>query len=104
MDPLLRRPLENATLNAVCPGRGPSIVTEIEWKLDENILLKSKLNLFAPIRTFDHVIVRSENSLSAKVNQVISVNLELSLINERDVSPRTQIKQSISIGLNYAIG
>lgn len=82
---------------------GPSIVTELEWKLDDNILLKSKLNLFAPIRSFDHVIVRSENSLNAKVNQFISVNLELALINERDISSRTQIKQSIAVGVNYAL-
>ncbi len=82
---------------------GPSIVTELEWKLDDNILLKSKLNLFAPIRSFDHVIVRSDNSLSAKINRFLSVDLELALINERDVSPRTQIKQSIAVGLNYAI-
>jgi Protein of unknown function (DUF3078) len=82
---------------------GPSIVTELEWKLDDNILLKSKLNLFAPIRSFDHIIVRSDNSLSARVNRFLSVDLELALINERDISPRTQIKQSIAVGLNYAI-
>jgi hypothetical protein len=82
---------------------GPSIVTELEWKLDDNILLKSRLNLFAPIRSFDHIIVRSDNSLSANINRFLSVDLELALINERDISPRTQVKQSIAVGLNYAI-
>jgi Protein of unknown function (DUF3078) len=82
---------------------GPSMVTELEWKLNENMLLKSKLNLFSPLRQFDRIIVRSDNSLTARISTLLAINIDVNVINEPDVTPRTQLKESLSLGLNYAI-
>ncbi len=95
-------PLTN-TIEKVRIDGGPSVVTELEWKLNEYVLLKSKLNLFSPLRRFERIIVRSDNSLTARLNSFLAINIDLNLINEPDVNPRTQVKESLSLGLNYAI-
>jgi len=82
---------------------GLESVTTVDWKLAENLLFKSKLELFAAINDLDVVIVRSDNTLSAKVSKYVTVNLNVQLINERPVTPRTQVKETIAIGLSYTL-
>ena len=80
---------------------GLESVTEVEWHLDENIVLTSKLELFSAFKTMDQVVVRNDNTIAAKVNKYISVNFNVQLINEPRVSPRTQFKEGIAIGFSY---
>lgn len=82
---------------------GLESVTEAEWKLDDNMLLKSKLELFAPFKSLDRIVVRSDNSITAMVTKVVSVGLTVQIINEPDVSPKTQVKEGLAIGFRYAI-
>lgn len=82
---------------------GIESVTEIEWKLEENILLTAKLELFAPLKNFDQVVVRGDNTLSLKVSKYIVVNLNVQWINETQVTPRTQVKETLAIGLSYTL-
>ena len=82
---------------------GLESVTDVEWKLDDNILLKSKLELFSPFETMDEIVLRSDNSIVAKVSKYVSVNLNVQFINEPKVSPRTQIKETLAIGLSYTL-
>jgi hypothetical protein len=94
------------TLNEVEKSRvdgGLESVTDLEWKLEENLLLTSKLELFAPFNTLDEIIVRSDNTLAAKVSKYVTVNLNVQLINERRITPRTQIKETLAIGLSYTL-
>lgn len=82
---------------------GLESVTDVEWKLDDNILFKSKLELFSPFTTMDRIVVRNDNSLVSKVSKYITVILNLQLINEPDISPRTQVKQTLALGLSYTL-
>ncbi len=82
---------------------GIESVTNLELKLDDNILFTSKLELFDAFSKLDEVIVRSDNTFAAKVSKYIVVNLNIQLINERASSPRTQIKESLSLGLSYTL-
>ena len=82
---------------------GLESVTEVTWTLDENILLSAKVELFDPFKTMDQVVVRSDNTIAAKVSKFVTVNFNVQLINERKVSPRTQVKQTLALGLSYAI-
>jgi len=82
---------------------GLESVTDVEWKLEENLLFTSKLELFAPFNRFDEVVVRSDNTLAAQVNKYINVNLNVQLLNDKIISPRTQIKEALSIGLTYTL-
>lgn len=82
---------------------GMESVTDAEWKLDDNILFTSKLELFAPFKSMDQIVVRSDNTISAKVSKYITTILNVQFINEKRISPRTQIKETIAVGLSYTL-
>jgi hypothetical protein len=82
---------------------GVESVTEVGWTLMENIILNAKLEIFAPVRHFDRTNIRSDNTLSAKVNKFLSVNLNFQLINDPQVQARTQIKQTLALGFSYTL-
>jgi hypothetical protein len=82
---------------------GLESVTDVEWKFAENMLLASRLELFAPFKTLDEMIVRSDNALSAKVNKYVTVSFNVQLINDVTVTKRTQIKQVLAIGVSYSL-
>lgn len=82
---------------------GMESVTNIEWKFAENMVFASNLELFAPFKTLDRITVRSDNAIVAKVNKYVTANLTLQLINDVRVTPLTQIKEGIAIGLSYTL-
>ena len=62
-----------------------------------------RLELFAPFQTMDRIVVRNDYSIVAKVNKYISTGLTFNLINDVNVSARTQMKQALSLGLTYTL-
>jgi hypothetical protein len=78
-------------------------VTNIEWPIEEDVLFTNQLELFAPIKALDEIIVRNNLALTAKIGKYITSIFNLQLINERRVTPRTQVKETISMGISYAI-
>ncbi len=82
---------------------GIESVTDVEWQFEENLLFTAKLELFAPIKTMDEVVVRSNSSLTAKVNKYVTAILNVQLINEKRITPRTQMKETLALGLSYTV-
>jgi hypothetical protein len=82
---------------------GMEWVTSAEWKFAENMTYVGSLQLFAPFKTMDRIVVRCDNNIVAKVNKFISVNFGVQLINEPDVYARTQVAEVLNIGLSYAV-
>ncbi|MBI2429890.1 MAG: DUF3078 domain-containing protein [Ignavibacteriales bacterium] len=82
---------------------GIESVTDAQISFEQNILFTSKLELFAPFNNIDVVVMRSDNSFTAKVSSIISVTLNIQLINDANVSARTQIKETIALGITYAL-
>jgi hypothetical protein len=82
---------------------GVEWVTEVAWNIDDNALLSCKLELFSPIKKVNQVVVRGDNTLAVKVGKYITVNLNVQFINEQPVTPKTQVKQSLAVGLSYAL-
>lgn len=82
---------------------GLESVTELESKFAEDMLLKSKLELFAPFKQLDVIVVRMDNTLTASVNDFLNVNLNVQLINERSITPRTQVKETLALGFTYKL-
>jgi hypothetical protein len=78
-------------------------VTEIELPVDDNVLFRAKSELFSPIKTLDRMILHGQAAVIAKVSKIISTELSASVINEPDVSPFTQIKQGLSLGITYTV-
>jgi hypothetical protein len=89
--------------NFVKVNGGLVSVTDVVLTLMENIELNARLEMFAPFKLLSQVVVRSDNTLSAMVNEFISVNLNLQLIQDVSIQARTQIRQSLSIGLFYKL-
>ncbi|MBA4312093.1 MAG: hypothetical protein C0417_05645 [Chlorobiaceae bacterium] len=97
-DPKTNDKIEKTTIDG-----GMESVTEVEWQMEDNVLFTSKLELFAPFKTIDEIIVRNNSSVTAKVGKYITAILNVQLINEKKVTPRTQVKETIALGLSYTI-
>ncbi len=82
---------------------GLESVTEVVWTVMENVVLHAKFELFAPVTHFNQTTIRSDNSLSAKVNKFLSVNLNVQLINDPPVQARTQVKEALALGFNFTL-
>jgi hypothetical protein len=95
-DPETVTEIEHSSVNG-----GLESVSELTLKLDEQVSFSSKLELFSTFKHIDQVIMRSDNTLAAKVSKYITVLLNVQLLNERAVSPRTQVKETLAMGLSY---
>jgi len=90
--------IEKVKINA-----GIESVTNVEWTFAENMQFKSSLELFAPFKTLNEVVVRSDNTISAKVNKYITVSFNVLLVNDVTASRKTQIKQVLAVGFSYTL-
>ncbi len=81
---------------------GAESAVNLDWKLSKNLLLTSLVETFAPFNDFNQPMLRSNSALAATVSKYVTVMFNVITINEPRVSPRAQIKQAISFGLNYS--
>lgn len=82
---------------------GMESVTDINWNFAENMLYTAKLELFSPFSDPGKITIRADNAISAKVNKFVVTSLNLTLVNDPYVSPYTQLKQVLSLGLSYTL-
>ncbi len=78
-------------------------VTDVQWKMDDNVVFISKIELFMTVRTPDKAILRSDNTLRVQAAKYIAVTLNSNVINDRQVSPYTQLMNSLAVGLTYTV-
>ncbi len=82
---------------------GLESVTDVEWKIDENILFVSQLSVFDPFSEAGDPIVLNTTTVTGKVNSYLSASLGFQMIYDKAVSPRAQYKESISLGFSYTL-
>lgn len=82
---------------------GLESVTNADWQLDDNILFTTQLEFFAPIKHLDEVVVRDNTTITGKISKFVTAVFNVQLINEKRVSPKTQVKETIAMGMSYAI-
>lgn len=80
---------------------GLSSITEYQRTVMENILAATKLDVFVNFKGVDEIDGRWENRLTAKVNKVVSVNFELELLYDKDLSEDYQTRESLSVGITF---
>lgn len=80
---------------------GLESVTDLEWKPGANLLLRSRVELFAPFKDVGQTAARSDNTFAVKMGKYVSVGLSVQVVNDPAASPRTQIKEAITLGLSY---
>jgi len=77
-------------------------VTDVSWKVSENSLFTSKLELFTVFNTFKEIDVNWDNILTTKISKYFNVNFNFKLFYDRDISKMRQIKQAIALGVSYS--
>ena len=82
---------------------GMESVTDLSLTLGENLLFTSKLELFSDLEASNEIDVTWDNLLAAKVQKYVTVSLNVKIFYDRDISKKRQIKQSLAIGLTYAL-
>jgi len=95
-------PETNKPVHTLVEG-GFESITELNFPIDDHILLTSKLDLFSPVKKPAQIVLRSDNGLTVKVSKYVIVNLNALFINDASVTPKTQIKQTLALGIQYAI-
>jgi len=81
---------------------GAESVTDVSWKVSENSLFTSKLELFSTLTTFQEIDVNWDNILTTKISKYFNVNFNFKLFYDRDISKTRQIKQAIALGVTYS--
>lgn len=82
---------------------GLESVTETAFPIDENVLFDAKLELFSAFKTFERIVMNSQANLVLKASEWFSAVLSATAINDWQVTPRTQLKEGISVGISYVL-
>jgi hypothetical protein len=93
----------SANVKAFKIDGGIQSVTSGKIEFAKNLLYLSSLTLFGRFESLDIWDVRWDNSIIAKVNDWLNVNLTFLIIYQKDQSETTQMKQALQLGLVYAI-
>lgn len=97
---------------------GALMAIKYQKNLASNILLKSKIDLFANFNTIQAIDVNWENLISFQITKLLAATLSTNLLYDQDIlipkreetspgvfqevsSPRTQFKQIFSLGITY---
>ena len=81
---------------------GLESVTDLQVILNNNLVVKSKLQLFSDMNKINAVDINWDNIVSAKVARYFDVDFNLKLIYDNNVSLQRQIMQVLSLGLTYS--
>jgi hypothetical protein len=81
---------------------GAESVTDLDWKVSDNSLFTSKLELFSAFNTFKEIDVNWDNILTTKISKYFNVNFNFKLFYDHDISKMRQIKQAIALGVSYS--
>ena len=80
---------------------GASSVTDLSFKLADNILYTGKIELFSNLKRFNEIDVNWDNLLASKITEYIAVNFNFKLFYDRDVSKKRQLQEVLAVGLTY---
>lgn len=82
---------------------GIESVTEAKAVIGENLLYTSYLRLFGRFEDMGVWDVRWDNTITAKINSLLNVNLNVLVIYDKVQSPKTQVKEALQIGISYTL-
>ncbi len=80
---------------------GLESMTDLNLKLDDNVVYKSKLRLFSGFDRMTVWDVAWDNTFTAEVNKWLNVNLSFILIYKASESLRTQMQEALQVGIVY---
>ena len=80
---------------------GMQSVSTAKLPLSNTIAYKGRLELFTDFASVEDVDVNFDNIIEGKLNEIISVNLNVRLQYDNDVSSKRQLAQILSVGFSY---
>ncbi len=82
---------------------GVEIVSELLRKVSANITVVSKLTVFSNLRTWQQVDVQWDTTFSSRIARFLSVNYNVYLWYDSDISLKRQLKQALMVGLTWDV-
>lgn len=76
-------------------------VTSAERNFKDNIKLRSRLHLFSPFDDMKYSNITWETRIQVALTKYIIVNMQTHILYDKKISPRTQLKEVLSVGLSY---
>jgi len=76
-------------------------MTDLNLKLDDNVVYKSKLRLFSGFDRMTVWDVAWDNTFTAEVNKWLNVSLSFILVYKASESLRTQMQEGLQVGIVY---
>lgn len=96
------RPLYgNALDENVRVETGIESVTDFSQKLEENVLFTTKLEMFSAFEHLEDVDVNWDNTLTAKLGKLFTVNMNVRVLYDENLSKKRQLKQVLGFGVSY---
>lgn len=92
---------ETSTIEKIKIEYGAEMVAELINKFGDKFLYESKLEMFSNFKSSREIDVNWDNTLTAVVTKYVHTTLKFRLFYDHDISPRRQIKQTLSLGLSY---
>jgi len=92
---------ETAELETFRFETGIESMTDLNLKIDDNVIYKSKLRLFTGFNRMTVWDVAWDNTFTAEVNKWLNVNLSFILIYKASESLRTQMQEALQVGIVY---
>lgn len=81
---------------------GTESVSDLNFKITEQIHYESKLELFSNLEGNDEIDANWDNTFSAMISEIIKVSLNFRILYDKDIFYKRQIKQTLAIGLSYS--
>jgi len=82
---------------------GIESVTETNQTVADNLFYAGRLRLFSAFDQLDVWDVEFDNTLTAKVNDFLNVNLNILVVYEKAQSLKTQLKEGLNVGISYTV-
>ena len=82
---------------------GIESVTETNQTVADNLFYSGRLRLFSAFDQLDVWDVEFDNTLTAKVNDFLNVNLNILVVYEKAQSLKTQLKEGLNVGISYTV-
>lgn len=81
---------------------GAEWVTDFNWKLAQNLAYETKMECFSTFEALKETDVEWDNTLTAKISKYVNCTFNFKLFYDSQISPKRQIKQSLTMGLSYS--
>ncbi len=78
-----------------------TLIADYNHEIAKNLLLKTRFTAFANYQTLDAIDIRWDINAIAKVNNLLNVNLQATLLHDNDQDAKVQWSQALAIGLSY---